>query len=295
MNLHKSLLSVLFLITVLSGCNKNKDEATVTDITESGQQVGDVMASIDESGGNATGSISVHELESARRTFARWGATDQEFSLAQWLIPESHAASCSSAVFSSCSSGSRTKSLSSCTIGSATFSGSIDLTFSDNSCSMAANGATVTRVPNFTVTGRRGGTLTVEKTGTYGQRITKGTSSLTFENDGIRRSFNISGQTLFDFTTTTTSPVTITGTSRSGRTLSGGSLRITNNSTSASCTISPSNVTYTSTCNCATSGTWSGTCSDGSSFSMELSGCGSASLTIGSESQSVTFDRCYSN
>ncbi len=286
----------LFLLVCLSiaGCNKDKDDSKVTDISEAGQQVGDVMASIDESGGTSNGSISSNEFEAVKRTFTRHGVAIDKLGFSQIIIPEAQAALCSSSSFSACSSGSRTKTLSSCTVGGATFAGSIALAFSDSSCSMAANGATVSRTPNFTVTGRRGGTLTVEKTGAYGQKMTKGSSSLTLENDGIRRSFNINGQTLFDFTTTTTTAMTVTGTSRANRTITGGQLKITNNSTSAYCTISPNNVTYTSSCNCATSGTWSGACSDGDSFSLELSGCGSASLTIGAESESVTFDRCYS-
>ncbi|RME18236.1 MAG: hypothetical protein D6797_00815 [Bdellovibrio sp.] len=45
-------------------------------------------------------------------------------------------------------------------------------------------------------------------------------------------------------------------------------------------------------CYCATSGTWSGSCSDGKSFSLSIQGCGSAVLTLGEDSESLNFDRC---
>jgi hypothetical protein len=52
-------------------------------------------------------------------------------------------------------------------------------------------------------------------------------------------------------------------------------------------------VSWTSSCNCPSSGSWSGSCSDGNSFSISITGCGSANLTLGEESSSVLFDRCH--
>ncbi|MCM2322947.1 MAG: hypothetical protein NDJ90_06760, partial [Oligoflexia bacterium] len=60
-----------------------------------------------------------------------------------------------------------------------------------------------------------------------------------------------------------------------------------------SCSFSPSNVTWTSTCNCAVNGTWNGTCSDGKTASLDITGCGTATLTIDAITQDVAFDRCY--
>jgi hypothetical protein len=120
-------------------------------------------------------------------------------------------------------------------------------------------------------------------------------SSFLFNNDGIRRVLTSgSGSTLFDFTTTTTSDLSISGASRNGRVLNNGTLRITNNSTGDSCDVTPVNVTWDSTCNCASSGRWTGTCSEDESFNLTINSCGEASLTIGDSSQSISFDRCYS-
>jgi hypothetical protein len=165
-----------------------------------------------------------------------------------------------------------------------------------SNCTMSASGDSITRNPNFTLTGPRGGTLTVTKTGTIGQKIERGSAatSLTYTNDGINRKIAKSGTTLYDFTTSTTSGITITGNSRTSRVLSGGGLQVVNNLKNVTCTVAPTAVTWTSTCTCATSGTWSGTCSDGKSYSLEITGCGTARLTASSATADITFDRCES-
>jgi hypothetical protein len=283
-------------LAALSGgsCGKKDDESSSTDIQETGQQVGDVMASIDESGGGS-GSYALLE-DSARRTYARLAPGELR---APWsLVPEAQAATCGISTFSGCVSNVNTRTFGGCTIGAATFNGTVTLTFSDaatdNTCLLTANGHSITRDPNFTVTGRRGATLTVAKTGTNGQKIERASAGVfSFTNDGIRRYFTTGGgSTLFDFTTQTTSAITVTGASRSGRTLSGGTLRVTNNLTNTSCDFVPSSVTWDATCNCPTSGSWSATCSDGKSATLSITGCGTATLTMGSESEDFTFDRC---
>ncbi len=296
MNFALTLTGILALLAT-QGCGKSDEN---TDIEEAGQQLGDVMASIDESGGSS-GSLAQLEWDS-RKVFARHAPGDLVDS--GWLdafLPRAHAATCyGSSTFSSCSSNAITRTFGGCTIGSATFSGTVELTWSDasvdNTCQMAASGHSVTRVPNFTVTGRRGATLSVSKTGSVGQRITRGASagSFTFSNDGIRRVFTgAGGATLFDYTTSTTSDITVTGASRASRVLNGGTLRVANNLNGVSCDLSPSSVSWTSSCNCPSSGSWSGSCSDGNSFSISITGCGSANLTLGEESSSVLFDRCH--
>ena len=96
-----------------------------------------------------------------------------------------------------------------------------------------------------------------------------------------------------DYTSQTTSAITVTGTGRSSRTMSGGSLRVTNNLTAVTCDYVPTDVAWSTTCNCATSGTWSGTYSDGKSASIAITGCGTANVTLASDTQAVVFDRCY--
>ncbi len=98
--------------------------------------------------------------------------------------------------------------------------------------------------------------------------------------------------TLLDFTTTTTAEITVTGTKRSNRVLDGGELKVVNNRTDASCTFTPDNVKWSSTCNCATSGSWSGTCSNGTDVDLEITGCGTGDLTIEGDTFEVKFDHC---
>ena len=299
-------MKILFLMTILA--LQSCGSSSTTDTTEeTGQQVGDVMASVDEGGGSTGGTFAFLGIDpkSAQRTFARLSPSDVEPTWMEKIsapfqpVTNAYAGSCSTdATFSTCSSNVMTRTFSGCTIGYATVTGTVALTFVDaavdSTCSLASAGHTVTRVPAFTITGRRGATLTVSKTGTNGQVITKGSgSTFTFSNDGIRRVFT--GASTLDFTTKTTSDITITGTSRSGRTMSGGNIRVTNNTSGVYCDFVPSNVTWGATCNCATSGSWAGTCSDGKTSSLSITGCGTGTITIGSSSTSVTLDRCYSS
>jgi hypothetical protein len=161
---------------------------------------------------------------------------------------------------------------------------------------MSTTGASVARDPEFTLTAPRG-TYTVSKSATFGQKITKGATlgTFTFSNDGIHRVITSGGTTVADFTTMTTADMTITGSARAGRVLNGGTLRITNNTTAAYCDFSPSNITWPSSgtqCTCGTSGSWTGTCSDGKTGTVDITGCGTGKLTIDGSSADVTFDHC---
>lgn len=286
----------LVSITFVAGCGKKDDSST--DIQEVGQQIGDVMSSIDESGG-ATGSFALLQEQGAQRMFARLENDSGRFAFQRWLEPEAFAATCGIATFSGCSNNVITRTFGGCTVWGATFNGTVTLGFNDaavdNTCQMTLAGHSITRIPSFTVTGLRGAFLSVSKTGTVGQKVTKGGGSpdFTFSNDGIRRTFtSSSGTTLFDFTTQTTGDIQISGASRSNRVLIGGTLQVTNNLTGVSCSFSPSNVQWSATCNCAVSGSWSASCSDGNSASLTLTGCGTATLQLGGETESFTFDRC---
>lgn len=276
------------------GCAKDDQ----VDIQETAQQVGDVMASVDESGGDANGTMA--HLENQQRFIALREEKITGLFLADlWTLlkpfPSAQAAACKNTTFNACSSSQKVRDLNDCTIGSAVFTGDVTLSFSDAGCVVDSDGDFVRRAPNFTVSGRRGATLTVSKTGTNGQTITRTAPGVfTFANDGIRRVFSLSGNSLFDYTTTTTSNINVTGTTRANRVMDGGSLRVTNNLTSTTCDYAPSNVTWSSSCNCASSGSWSGTCSDGKNSSISITGCGSATIVIGEQSENLTFDRCYS-
>lgn len=257
------------------------------------------MASMDEmAGSSGTGTYGL--LESEKKTFARLAPELLEPSFFQsFLLPEAQAAVCDTTSWSACATNVMTRTFGGCTVGGAAFNGTVALTFNDggaqNTCTMGGSGGhgTVERNPNFTITGRRGGTFTVSKTSVFGQKITRtGATSFTFESDGINRAISIGGTPLFNFTTETQSPITITGANRSGRVVSGGPLRVTNNLSGVTCDFTAAGVTWVNTCNCPTSGSWSGSCSDGKAVGLTLTGCGSAVFTLGDESESMTFDRC---
>lgn len=286
-----------FVVVAFVGCGVSTSTSSFDSTDETGQQVGDAMASIDEVGGSSGSFATYHlPLQKLERIYP---ASDVIW---DWLVPTAYAASCTRAsTFGSCSSNVITRTFDNCSIGRARFDGTITITFDDaavdSTCRMTAENHSVSRAPDFTITGRAGGTFSVEKTGTFGQKITKGgtSGSFTFENDGIRRTFtNAAGEVVGQFKTETVTAIGITGESRANRVLDGGGLRITNELTNVTCTITPTAVTYESGCNCATSGSWTGTCSDGDSLSVTITGCGTSRTEKGDDEKSVTFDRCSS-
>lgn len=304
-----SLITVA-LAVCLSACTKKADEKSETqaDLEEAGQQIGDAMASIDESGSGSGNFAQI--IKSETKFFARSAPGSLIFPspLMSTLFPTATAAACSSVAFGACSSGVTTRTFAGCTVGTAEFNGSVSLTYRDGTtgvnqagCSLIDTGDVVLRNPNYTVTGLRGAELSVSKTGSSGQsilRLNGALNSYRLDNDGINRRFTLAGQTLLDSTTVieenaSSQPMVISGTNRSGRTLSGGKLTFTNNLTAQSCSFEPSNVTWGASCNCATSGSWAGTCSNGTSATLEITGCGTANLSVGEETEILTFDRCY--
>jgi hypothetical protein len=310
----KSKILILISVAFVLSCKK-ADTTSQADIQETAQQVGDVMASVDESGGSSGSLASAEAFEkSLHNTMERFapGSAPEPSMIASLMLPKAEAVSCFGFGFGACSGGAPFKIIrnyNNCTVGSAgtaTLSGTVEVTWSAGTgsaitgCSLVDAGNIITRNPNFILTGRRGATLAVTKTGTNGQRLTwaSGTGSnkvFNFSNDGINRKFTANGSTLFDQTTTTTTAISVTGVSRSNRVMNGGSLRVTNNLTAVTCDYVPTNVTWASTCNCPTSGSWAGSCSDGKSVTLDINGCGTAKYTEGSEVEDVTFDRCASN
>ena len=293
----KRIAVLVFFCVFFSACS-NTPEGEIEDIEEVAQQLGDVMASIDEFGGDA-GTFALLTT-GASKNICRKEPKSAFDKIGIFFLPKAQAETCAAAnTFSSCSNNSITRDFAGCTVFGALFNGTVAYTFldagTDNTCLMAATGDSIKRQPNFTVSGRRGATLTVSATGVNGQVLTKaGAAAYTFSSDGIRRLFTAGGATLFDFTTATTADITVTGNNRNNRTLTGGVLRITNNLTAVTCDFTPSALNWSSSCNCPTSGSWSATCSDGKSSSLTISGCGDGSFSLGEETTTVTFDRCQS-
>lgn len=307
----KYKILLLLCVAMVFGCRKNDDNASA-EIEETAQQIGDVMASVDEAGGSSGNIASIQN--SIQKTFERYAPEEipHPSMVASIIIPKVEAASCftvgpTGTSFSTCSSatnGSITKTFNNCSIGTASLSGDITFAWTANGtqCAMDSLNEEVERKPNFVLTGRRGATLTVSTPNLNGQKL-KLTSLngggvnrvFEFTNGGIKRKFTAGSNTLFDNTTTTNSAITITGSDRNNRVMTGGSLRVANNLTSVTCDYVPTNVTWAgTTCNCPTSGSWSGTCSNGRSTTLNITGCGTGSYTEGSDTVSVVFDRCGS-
>ena len=320
--IHKVLMMVVIVI-VLSACGKVSEESYEIDATdEMAQQIGDAMASLDEGGGSNAGQLAKIDVTGYEKSFARLaGSQDfisrmaqKDFSevtqdLSALLISKSYAVDCSAVTFSGCAGGALVRDFSNgCSladhrpqiarIGTAT--GYVRLTYAGTgagTCTIPAITGTdsVTRIPNYRITGLRGAIFDVSAIST-GQKITRiGQAAFTYENAGIRRQFTTgSGEQVLDMTIKTSSTIAITGKLRHNRSLSGGGMTITNNLTGLACTVSPSNnVTWTTGCNCPSSGSWSGTCTDTQTLTVTFSGtCGETTLTKGSVIKAVTMDRC---
>lgn len=297
----KKWIFILVSLSLLATSCKKKDElisTTELDAEEMGQQIGETMAAVDEAGGSG-GQLAF--MKSNLRTIARKapGALEKP-SLISLLNPTAEATTCTASPgFGACSNDRVIRNFNGCTIGSATLSGTVTLSYYDNdgfndtTCSLNV-GETIARNPNFVVTGLRGARLEVTKTGTFGQTILRSTNSLYYlNNDGINRKLTYNGITLLDVTTTISSQIFVSGTARSGRVMNGGTILINDNIKGKSCSMSPSNVTWNGSCNCAVSGSWSGSCDTGTTATLTITGCGTADVDVNGETESITLDRCY--
>lgn len=305
------LVLFLSMILFIFGCANKTSTADGADFTETAQQIGDVMASIDEMG-TSSGSIASTD-KSTERIFARLAPNNSgeltKKNIVKLFQPEAQATTCTGLGFGTC--GTPTANTiartfpTDCTVGSAKFNGSVTLAWSGASaasCVMQASNDYITRSPNFNVTGRRNAVLSVSNVGTYGQKLTwvsgSGTTRVVaLTSDGINRKFITSaGITLFNHTTQiVTGPstqLTVTGTTRASRVINGGVLTVTDNQANTTCSFTPVSVTWGPSCNCPVSGTWNGSCSTGTSSKLVLTGCGTGTYTDGTNVSSVTLDRC---
>lgn len=293
--------------SVIVGCSGDQQVmlGEANEPLEIGNQLGDVMASIDDAGkGSTTIAFNSPSFDRFHQSSKKQYAFENAFKL---LIPEASAATCgASPGFGSCSSNTMTRNFNNCTIGGYTLTGTVTMAWTGGSnCSLSAQSQAIRITPNYSVNGNNL-TLTTVKTGTYGVTMTLTTSATTkiwsYTNDGTRRTLGYNGSTLAEINTRTNSPITVTGSVRGNRTLSAssGALEVINNTSGNSCTFQPSGVTWNATnCNCANAGTWTGSCSNLGNFTMNITGCGVATInyTDGgtAKSQTISLDRCVSN
>ena len=280
------LLTVL-VAAVAAGCRK-KDEAE-----QIGETVGEAMSGLDES---VAGESSAMLPMPFRRVPAGLKGSPWQRAI-DGVIPSAYAATCWEPTFSACSAtGVRTKDFAGCMIGGATVEGTATLTFNRPLCVVLTAGDAVTRTADITVTGRYGGTLAITSPGGV-QTLTKTAEGFEYSVGGMERILTGSGgRTLFDVATRTTAPIVVTGSSRADLKIVSGSFEIDHKVAGYKVTLTPDNLTWTSACNCASSGTLTGVVSggkhDGKTASIMITGCGEADVTIDGDTESVSMDRC---
>ena len=279
----RAVLFTAMVVAAAAGCRK-KDEAE-----QIGETVGEAMSSLDESvSGESTAMFRYVPSELKGSPWRR--ALDN-------VIPSAYAATCWEPAFSACSTtGTRTKDFGGCMIGGATLEGTATLTFNRPLCVVLTAGDAVTRTADLTLTGRYGGTLAITSPG-GGQTLTKTAEGFEYSVGGMERVLTgPGGRTLFDVATRTTAPIVVTGSSRADLKIVSGSFEIDHKVAAYKVTLTANNLAWTSSCNCASSGTLSGTVSggkhDGKSASVTITGCGEADVTIDGDTESVTMDRC---
>ncbi len=279
-------LALCFAAAALA-CGRGADE----DAEEIGQLVGDVLSSFDEASQGGAFAALERPMRPTDSLFApSWG--DRIWSA---VLPEAHAAACATVTFGACSGGQRKKDFGDCSFGTATLKGSVTLNFSDIvDCTMNDVNESITRVADFTLTGRRGATITVNSNG-GGQKVTRTLAGYTYQVLGMQRvGATANDKKLFDVSTKTLQDIVVTGRSRSDRVMSGGQLEVTHNLRDFITLLEPKDLAWTPTCNCPTSGQVSGAFSGAiiGSFNMTMTGCGTATVTVNDDSRDVTLDRC---
>ena len=274
------------IIAAAAGCRK-KDEAE-----QIGETVGEAMSSLDESvSGESSASLLPFRRVPDELKGSPWQRAMDD------VIPSAYAATCWEPTFSACSAtGVRTKDFGGCMIGGATLEGTVTLTFNQPLCTVLTAGDMVTRTAALTLTGRYGGTLEITSPG-GGQTLTKTADGFQYSVGGMERVVTTAGgRTLFDVATRTTAPIVVTGSSRADLKIVSGSFEIDHKVAGYKVTLTADNLAWTSSCNCASSGTLSGTVSggkhDGKTASVMITGCGEADVTIDGETESVSMDRC---
>jgi hypothetical protein len=211
------------------------------------------------------------------------------------IFPAAYAASCWTEPFSACTADAETRTFSNCDVGLDTIDGTVTLTFSDSTCALSSAGDSVTRTGNFTATGFEGGTLTVSSPGGGQQLTNNGAGAFSYDVLGMERvAVRPNGDQLFDISTSTSAPIGVTGLTRATRVANGGTLVVQHNLAKYTATLTPNDVTWAATCNCAVSGSFTGTLSGSrtGSYALELTGCGTANLTVGTVTESIELDRC---
>lgn len=277
-------------LTAALGCNSGTNSGNTDGQEQVAQSAGESMASLDEMNRDTLFGLITPNLQRRPEFQPPWHQRAVE-----WMLPSAHAAACTTLAFSSCLSGVRTLDLDACTLGGITLDGTVELSFSDTlGCLLGTVGTTITRTADFTLSAN-GVTVAVTSEG-GGQQITRTANGFTYRELGVRRvGTGANGTVLFDVSTRTTADVTVTGTSRATRVVSGGTLVIEHNVRDYTVSLTPDAVSWTANCNCPTSGTLSGSVSGSVTGTalVTFTGCGTANVDWNGTTASVQLDRCF--
>ena len=282
------ILSLGAVLALLGACGGG----VATSDTQLAGGAGDAMASLDET---ATGSklsrleLPIHALPASLTPgFGR--------RLREALFPSAYGDSCWLDGFSVCTADVETRTLSNCNIGPLSLNGTVTLTWSDPSCVLVAAGDSVTRTGDFTVSDYQGAQLSITSPG-GGQQLTDNGTGYSYKVLGMERvATTAGGATLFDISTSTTADLGVSGVSRATRVVNGGTLVIEHNLLHYGVALTPDELAWSADCNCAVSGSLSGTLSGNASgsYTLEMTGCGTAKLTVDGKSDNIVLDRCGS-
>lgn len=289
----KTAVLCLLLLTT-SACKKNlQDESSSVDPVEASLET-------------AMNMVSGLSDDQAGASYAlRSEATKP--SVIQWLMgPVAYAEACLRAYYATCVNGVKSATYNACDInyGSATLSGSVQLTYSHNSCTLTTNGDSVTRTYDVVFTGPRGGAishssaLASDYRGTQyggGGKLTVAPVGWTVDILGRHTNLTWKGRSLYNVSVRTLAPMSITGSlGRNGRILNGGQLEVNHNLAKFTSVIQPNNLQWQSTCCHPVSGSlnisFSG--SKSGSATVQFNGCGSATLDKDGQSQDISLSYC---
>ena len=208
-----------------------------------------------------------------------------------------------------CENSERTMTYESCSLGTSGLSlnGTITLTYSAIDCNMATILNSVTRTYNYEIIGPRGGSLQMssEPAQAYEGTSVSGGGRLTHIGDsqwqvellGKHRTLSFGGQTIYDHSLRSGSPLTVTGSlNRSSRQVNGGSIEIFHNSAEYTLNLVPNNLTWNGGCH-PSSGSLTGTLTGSleGSVTITYTGMGQGQILIErpEEDEERSFEHSY--
>lgn len=296
----KTWILVLLSATFLAGCRVEEASDTATSDSQT-DAVESAITMIAGQADDANGSSYALQTKSDA-----W-----KYALVESLIygDSANAANCTRAYDQACSVGIKTANFSDCSITARgfTLTGSVTLTYSNNSCALGT-GDSVTRTYNHTISGPRGGAiqttseLRTDYRGTQmgggGTLARTGASAWTLSIAGKHKIGTRNGRTLFDVSARTTTPLAITSAlSRAGRTISSGAVEVNHNLARFTATYTASTaqpLVWNSQCCHPVSGrldaVYSGSLSGAGS--IVFNGCGSAELSKDGSTRTLSLGYC---